>query len=140
MNSKTSLLLNSLQLYFKNPVKLQSLINIRNHLNGLTPRLLDWFVVVYSRRHPVYINGYHIYELYKNALKSYGKQYFDPFCRVHKIIIKTPKEDLIQTSISQLNFIRWAIDNQILAHIEKNIQTYIKEMSISLINTPTMIS
>lgn len=129
MNSKTSILLTSLQTYFKNPNKLQVLINVRNHQSGLTPRLLDWFVVIYSRKHPVYINEFHIYESYKNALKSYGKQFFDPFCRVHKIIIKTPSEELVQTSISQLNFIRWAIDTQVIPHIEKNIRVYLSEMN-----------
>jgi len=128
MNSKSTVLFTSLQDYFKDQTKIQKLIDIRDHIYGITPRFLDWFVVHYSRKHPIYVNGYHIYELYKNAIKSYGKDHFDPFCRKHKVVIQIFNDALIQTSISQLNFIRWAIDTKIIDFIEHNLQMFITEM------------
>ena len=83
-----------------------------------------------------------IYQSYKSNLKAFSKQYFDPFRRNKKIffifninsnnfnIIKNidilnnteinnniKKENIIETTIGQLNFFKWIIENNIYEYI-----------------------
>ena len=60
-----------------------------------------------SRRFKVYTD-------YKLKLKAYSKKRFDPFCRWDRIIIPYDEENNIQTTIGQLNFFKWVLENKIL--------------------------
>tara|TARA_B100000073_G_C23434142_1_gene452556 strand:- start:276 stop:638 length:363 start_codon:yes stop_codon:yes gene_type:complete len=67
-----------------------------------------------EKRFKVYID-------YKLKLKAYSKKRFDPFCRWERINIPYKNDTYIQTTIGQLNFFRWALENKILDYIEKNL-------------------
>lgn len=66
-----------------------------------------------------------VYNDYKLKLRAYSKRNFDPFNRWDRITI--PCEDVscgpdgnMITTIGQLNFFKWAINNNILDYIQEN--------------------
>ena len=65
-----------------------------------------------TRRFKVYVD-------YKLKLKAYSKRRFDPFCRWQRISIPYKGGTYVQTTLGQLNFFRWALDNKILEYIAK---------------------
>lgn len=68
---------------------------------------------VTSRRFKVYID-------YKLKLKAYSKCRFDPFCRRERINIPYKNGTHVLTTLGQLNFFRWALDNKIIEYIAKH--------------------
>eukprot|EP00798_Chlamydomonas_sp_ICE-L_P009688 gene9688-8516_t len=69
-------------------------------------RLIDWFVTNYAKTH--------------NVLKAYSKQQFDPFRRRDRILFHYGSEN-IETTVGQLNFFRWMIENRILEYVEEHV-------------------
>ena len=150
--TKEETLVNFLLNYYKTKIELFS--DIIYQKTPLSLRLLDWLVTNYSKKfnvmypltntsnnETVYFN---IYLDYKNQLKAYSKKFFDPFCRQKRLIINCVtfkwneyKEDSvlgeheIVTTIGQLNFFRWFIDNKILNYALANI----KLIDADMINT-----
>ena len=57
---------------------------------------------------------------YKLKLKAYSKKRFDPFCRWDRINIPYKDGTDIQTTIGQLNFFKWALENNVVKYIEDN--------------------
>ena len=70
-----------------------------------------------------------VYTDYKLKLKAYSKKRFDPFCRWERITIPYDEENHIQTTIGQLNFFKWILENKILQYIQKNFETIEKDMN-----------
>ena len=122
-------------------------------------RIIDWFVTNYSKKcnihYPLYLtptgkisvnnntpNMIHkqinIYQSYKSQLKSYSKKHFDPFCRRDRINFQC-KQFNISTTIGQLNFFKWAIENLIIDYIKNNYDKIEEDMNIS-IKKPTQIN
>jgi hypothetical protein len=77
------------------------------------------------------LNGerFKVYTDYKLKLKAYSKKRFDPFCRWERISIPYDNEKLMETTIGQLNFFKWAIENNIIDFIETNYQTIENDMN-----------
>ena len=61
-----------------------------------------------------------VYTDYKLKLKAYSKKRFDPFCRWDRIDFPYKNNSSIQTTIGQLNFFKWAIENRVIQYIESN--------------------
>jgi len=70
-----------------------------------------------------------VYNEYKLKLKAYSKKRFDPFCRWERISIPYDEEKFMETTIGQLNFFKWAIENNIIAYIENNYETIENDMN-----------
>jgi hypothetical protein len=69
---------------------------------------------------------------YKAQLKSYKKKYFDPFKRREKFHYHFKVNNkTIHTTIGQLNFFRWAIENKIIEYINDNFDNLSKDMNVS---------
>ena len=66
---------------------------------------------------------------YKSQLKSYSKKKFDPFCRKERINFDC-KNYKIETTLGQLNFFKWALDNMILEYIKENYNHIENDMNI----------
>ena len=99
-------------------------------------RLIDWFVTNYSKKYNVIITKklnnniihFNVHLSYRNQLKSYSKQNFDPFRRRDRITFKFDGEKSIDTTIGQLNMFKWIIENDILDYIIENIEDIEKDM------------
>ena len=62
-------------------------------------------------------------------LKAYSKKRFDPFCRWDRISIPYKTDTCIETTIGQLNFFKWALENKVVDYIEENYDTIEKDMN-----------
>jgi len=140
-------LLSSLHEYYKDKEKLNKLINIHTH-NKVSLRIIDWFVTNYSKKYNIYYclykenNGnitflendndlyinFNIFHSYKSQLKSYHKSKFDPFCRNKRINFEY-SEGSIETTVGQLNFFKWAIDNLVIDYIQEHYQEIEHDMN-----------
>lgn len=112
------------------------MIDIINGESNISLRILDWFVTRYSNRKKIVISvGDEVIDVhisYKAQLKSYKKKYFDPFKRRAKFEYNFKSvQKKICTTLGQLNFFRWAIENSIIDYVEKNYDSITHEMNIS---------
>ena len=96
------------------------------------------FFTNYSKKHNIsYSNkekneNFKVYTSYKSQLKSYSKKQFDPFNRTERINFYYEKERYITTTIGQLNFFRWAIQNNIIEYINSNCKNIEDDMNNSI--------
>ena len=125
----SDLLLNSLKNFYSKEKNYEELCNILSNDQEVSLRLIDWFATNYSKKNYTVYNlelggvekRFKVYIDYKLKLKAYSKKRFDPFCRWERINIPYKNDTYIQTTIGQLNFFRWALENKILDYIEKNL-------------------
>ena len=126
-NCQNDILLNKLLLFYYKDNNLEKMLNIINGKSKISLRIVDWFSTNYSKKHfTIYKteknNRFKVYEDYKLKLKAYSKKRFDPFCRWEriKIPIKENSDYCFETTIGQLNFFKWALENNIIDYIEQN--------------------
>jgi hypothetical protein len=62
-------------------------------------------------------------------LKAYSKKRFDPFCRWERISIPYKNGTCIETTIGQLNFFKWALENGVINYIDENYDVIEKDMN-----------
>jgi hypothetical protein len=104
---------------------LEKMLRIINGESPTSLRIIDWFATNYAKKfftvYEVSANKrFKVYVDYKLKLKAYSKRRFDPFCRWDRITIPYGNGTFIQTTIGQLNFFKWALENGVVAYIEKN--------------------
>ena len=137
METQNNLLLNKLLEFYRNNDNSKTMVNIISGESNISLRLVDWFVTNYAKEnYTIYdiqknnnFERFKVYNNYKLMLKSYSKKRFDPFCRWDRISI--PYNNIyIQTTIGQLNFFKWIIENNILNYIEENYKIIEKDMNI----------
>lgn len=138
LQTQNTLLLNNLMEYYNKNNNLEKILNIINGESLISLRLIDWFATNYSKKFfTVYmlknLQGedyrFKVYIDYKLKLKAYSKKRFDPFCRWDRITIPYNKESMIQTTIGQLNFFRWVLENKILDYIDKHYNEINNDMN-----------
>lgn len=117
--SKSDLLLSSLEEFYTVPENFEQLKNILTHTSGPSLRNLEWYITVHAKKTCVMYDTpkgkFPVHVAYKSSLVGYSKKYFDPFCRTERIEFKG-----LNTTIAQLNFIRWCIKNDIIRHASKD--------------------
>ena len=143
ISSKKDLLMQSLINFFTNREYLDQVIPIITGKSKISLRILDWFVTNYSKKNNTHfqvedinlkVKNFIVYLDYKAQLKAYSKKSFDPFCRRERIsFIDHDNKELI-TTVGQLNFFRWGIENNILSYINENFDIIETDMNNSLRN------
>ena len=124
--SQDRLILNDLMKFYKNNGNLHKMLKIIKSETKISLRIIDWFVTNYAKKYYTIIqNGndrFKVHLGYKQKLKAYNKKKFDPFCRWERITIPYDEtgETLIETTIGQLNFFKWALEHKIIDYIEKH--------------------
>ena len=101
-----------------------SLIETYKYLNQIEIKdRLKQLVPEYKISYKIFENNieqtFNVHTSYKQQLKSYQKKHFDPFsrgCRIPYFINDT----CIITTIGQLNFFKWAIENSVIDYIDQN--------------------
>ena len=135
--TQNSLILKNLLVYYKENDNLDNMLRIINGESKISLRIVDWFTTNYAKKYYTVYNlpssgkRFKVYVDYKLKLRSYSKRKFDPFCRWERINIPYKGEHLtfIQTTIGQLNFFKWAFENQIIKYIEENYADIEKDMN-----------
>ena len=72
---------------------------------------------------------FNVFSDYRGQLKALNKKNFDPFCRRSRIKFFYNEKDYIITTVGQLNFFKWAIENCILDYIEANMSEIEDDMN-----------
>ena len=123
---KSDILLNSIDTFYGTPENSQMLTQILSKTGGISLRNLEWFITNYSKKTNLMYKTtdgkiFSVHCAYKSTLDGYSKKLFDPFCRSEKISYKVPgTNDEINTTVAQLNFIKWCIKNGIINYINEN--------------------
>lgn len=127
LNTQNDLLLKNLMEFYKSNENLKNMLNIINGESNISLRIVDWFVTNFAKKYyTVYelpmkegssdTYRFKVYNEYKLKLKAYNKKRFDPFCRWERITIPY-ENNFIETTIGQLNFFKWALENKIVDYI-----------------------
>jgi hypothetical protein len=120
--TQNDLLMTNLMKFYDEDNNLETMLKIINGESPISLRIIDWFATNYAKKFfTVYEVGanrrFKVYVDYKLKLKAYSKRRFDPFCRWDRITIPYSGGTFIQTTIGQLNFFKWALENGVVAYI-----------------------
>ena len=131
--TQNSLLLNNLLRFYNKNNNIDKILPIINGESLISLRLVDWFVTNYSKKNYTIIKNanvrFKVYTDYKLKLKAYSKKRFDPFCRWDRITIPYKENISIQTTIGQLNFFRWLLENNIMSYIKEHLELINQDMN-----------
>ena len=136
--TQNDLLLNNLMEFYKNQDNLHSMLKIITGESKISLRIVDWFVTNYAKKYYTLYTykdihesnrRFKVYVDYKLKLKAYSKSRFDPFCRWERISIPYKGDTFIETTIGQLNFFKWILDNKVINYIEDNYDAVEKDMN-----------
>ena len=140
LHTQNELLMKNLMDFYKVPANLQTMMNIINGETNISLRIVDWFVTNYAKKNytiyeiPINQNGntlntrFKVFNDYKLKLKAYSKRRFDPFCRWERITVPF-NDKYMETTIGQLNFFKWAIENNVIEYIKNNYAQIEKDMN-----------
>jgi len=128
IQSKDQLVLHRLAGFYSNADVLTRVKSILSGESKLSLRLIDWLVTNYAKKHNIsYVakGGRHVivYLAYKAHLKAYSKKMFDPFCRQKRIQFLD-----MNTTVGQLSFFEWAIQDDVLDYLEEHYDEVQKDM------------
>ncbi len=133
---KQDLVITWLQDFYSKPGNLEKLMPILKGDSPMSLRLIDYFVTNYAKKmNTSYSLGgrqFLVYFHYKRELSAYSKRLFDPFCRRERIQFEARGHEPFVTTVGQLNFFRWAIEKEILNHIETNRVAIERDMNSTL--------
>jgi hypothetical protein len=134
--TQNDLLLNNLLEYYNKTGLLDKMLKIITGECKISLRIVDWFATNYAKKnYTTYpIEGtnarrFKVYVDYKLKLKAYSKKRFDPFCRWDRISIPYKNDTFIETTIGQLNFFKWALENKVVDYIEEHYDIIEKDMN-----------
>lgn len=152
-------MLGSLTLYFsRHAAHRRMLHDLVEGRTAISLRMLDWFVTHYAKRHNTlyWIEGdvlhtqypapaptangllppkkFAVYIEYRSQLRAFSKHVFDPFRRHHRIsFVVSERADgspvFIDTTIGQLNFFRWALQNKVIDYVLGHLPAIEEEAS-----------
>lgn len=137
--SQNDLLLTNLMDFYKEEKTLNRMLRIITGELKISLRIVDWFSTNYAKKYytlyPILndegkvVKRFKVYVDYKLKLKAYSKRRFDPFCRWDRISIPYKNGTSIETTLGQLNFFKWALENKVVDYIEENYETIEKDMN-----------
>ena len=132
--TQNNLLMVNLMKFYDEDNNLEKMLKIINGESPISLRIIDWFATNYAKKFfTVYEVGanrrFKVYVDYKLKLKAYSKRRFDPFCRWDRITIPYSNGTFIQTTIGQLNFFKWALENGVVAYIGAHYGTIEDDMN-----------
>ena len=131
--TQNDLLLTNLMAFYKDEEQLTRMLNIITGESSISLRIVDWFATNYAKKYYTLIEDdnkrFKVYFDYKLKLKAYSKRRFDPFCRWERISMPYKNGTCIETTIGQLNFFKWALENKVIDYIETNYESIEKDMN-----------
>lgn len=138
-----NLLLMSLAKFYRGPNTMSQIIAIINSKSRVSLRLLDWHITNFSKKHSTVVQSQdgkniNIYISYRSQLKAYSKSKFDPFRRRSRIIFYYERDAFIETTVGQLNFFRWILQNNILKFLLENFEEIEQDMLASHLHKDDM--
>lgn len=111
---------------FYNPDRIQKILAPMTSLRSkLSLRVLDWFVINYSKRKHISIvkkegNVVNIYDDYRAWLRYWKRSLFDAFRRGVRIFFMSEGKHYA-TTVAQLNYLYWAEISGVLSYAQTNV-------------------
>ena len=140
------LLLLSVTNFYKNNKKyLEDILPIIFKTSSISLRLIDWFVTNYCKKYNVILiqkkrDGssfyFNVYSNYRSQLKAFKKIKFDPFRRRERIKFYYNDKNFVETTIGQLNFFRWFIENHLFDYVKEHYDAIEKDMNFNQKESP----
>ena len=133
--TQNNLLLTNLLKFYEEGNNMDFMLRIINGESRISLRIIDWFATNYAKKYYTVYDiqdsdiRFKVYLDYKLKLKAYSKKRFDPFCRWERITVPYKDGKYIQTTIGQLNFFKWALENNVIRYIEENYANIEKDMN-----------
>ena len=135
---KEQILMESLMGFYSYSTNLNQLLPVLLKKSKISLRILDWFVTNYAKEYRVGYNIFHlgrvkkfsVYDSYKAQLKAFHKGLFDPFCRGKRIFFEYYEGCKVETTVGQLNFFKWIIQNKVIDYVENHIERISQHMSL----------
>lgn len=126
--SKDDMVLRRLSTFYSDTSRLDRVKPILTGESKISLRLLDWLVTNYAKKHNIaYLTAdnrdVNVYLRYKANLRAYSKKMFDPFCRHKKILYLG-----LNTTVGQLNFFHWVLEDEVLDYLEAHYEEVQKDM------------
>lgn len=154
MQSREEVLLTSLiRFYKKEPKYLNMISDVSRQKTSISLREMDYTVTNYSYNNKVKYTldsgeEFNMYIDYKNQLRGFSKRCLDPFRRRQRIFLDyetlapiflndtevntyEQREDGLVTTIGQLNFFKWALNNDVIKYCFENKEAIDKEMELA---------
>ena len=143
LDSRENLLLYSLLKFYKRHgnANLSSIIPIVKQDSHISLRIIEWVVTSFAKEKDIVFpimskntnkvkGSVRIYDSYKKTLKAFGGKSFGIFKRSDLLLITygDGENDKIETTLGQLNFFRWALENNVINYIEKNFEYLAKQL------------
>lgn len=120
-------------------------------------RLIDWFVTNYCKKKNImynlnnyknksvnnasgtspdnFDNYFFVHDNYKSQLKECSKKHFDPFCRRNRIRFYYEPHKYFITTVGQLNFFKWALENHVIDFIRDHLADIEQDMNQGMAQT-----
>lgn len=136
LSDKRDLIMHKLTKFYEDPSNLERMLDVVEGRSKVSLRLLDWLITNYAKKNDI-IYGiqkgdsyrqFMVYSNYRAQLKAYSKNLFDPFCRHERIKFKYGDDKIIRTTIGQLNFFKWCIENLVLDYADDHYEEVTEDM------------
>jgi hypothetical protein len=137
-NTQNDLLLHKVLKFYNENDHMEQMLSVINGETSISLRILDWFATNYAKKHYTVYDiqntstpkRFKVYVDYKLKLRAYSKKRFDPFCRWERINVPYKNGTYIQTTLGQLNFFKWTIENEVIRYIKENYSAIETDMNI----------
>ena len=133
-----NLLMVALSRFYASPENMAAVLPYMTGESEVSLRLIDWFVTNFSKKHNVVLSHeisdghqvhFNVYLNYRAQLKAYSKQQFDPFRRRDRIaFFYDESSGSVETTIGQLNFFRWMLQNRVIDYVAQNAAAIERDM------------
>jgi len=135
--SQEDILMSKMMKFYKEEYNLNLILPIICGTHKISLRVLDWFVTNYAKQYNILYNIKKTYQIlqfsvhnsYKSQLKTFSKKGFDPFCRRQRIFFEYAKGEGVETTVGQLNFFKWAIENKVIDYVESHFDEIVEDMN-----------
>jgi hypothetical protein len=134
LDTKNNIIYASLMEFYGKEENMERFLKIIQGQSKVSLRIIDWFVTNYAKKNDTCIISkdgqlrLKVYNEYKAKLNSYNKRQFDPFCRWDRQKIHYKEDMYIETTLGQMNFFKWILQNDIIQYIDENYHTIYNDM------------
>ena len=124
-NGARDMLMVSLSRFYSQKNNMQRVLPYITCSSDVSLRLIDWFVTNFAKKNNTIlartVQGnmmhFNVYLNYRAQLKAYSKQQFDPFRRRDRVMFFYDRNRSVETTVGQLNFFRWMLQNDVLDYV-----------------------
>jgi len=127
--------------FFDDKVMAELLVPVAKQEYDISLRLMDYTMTNWAKKTRIMVEmntahgktPWNLFSLYKDWLRFYRRRGFDPFRRRERIFFELPGGDeRLETTVAQLNFLRWAHTYGILDYVSKHKEEIEEDMMRTL--------